>query len=563
MSTNDQIILDQVLQQRKEAVAPLMSAADFFEMFVAEQLLKKYDLSYEETESGIVGQGGDGGIDGIYTFVNGDLVQEDTDVSNLKKNILIELVIFQAKQTSGFGEEAIHKLMVVFEDLFNLSNDLSTFIGVYNAELLANVAKFRKVYTGLASHFPEVAFSFAYATRGIEIHPNVQRKADILKEKVRLMYSAANVDFEFLSAQRLLTLARRAPKTTYRLSLAETPISSAGDIGFICLVKLRDYSNFITDENGQLRRYLFEANVRDYQGSTQVNEEIQNSLRDSGKEDFWWLNNGITILADQAREGGKVVDMEAPQIVNGLQTSTEIYNYFAKNPQVNDSRNLLVRVIVPSFAESNDRVIKATNSQTAIPAASLRATDKIHRDVEEYLKPYGLYYDRRKNLYKNEGKPLSQIVSIPLMAQAVMAIVLQRPDSARARPSSLLKATEDYNKVFDPTYPIDIYRRCIKFLRKIEAGLIASHAMNLKDRNNLRFYVAMYAVCLSVNKAHPTVRELCSFTEENLTDEVIMVSIEQVIDEYNNLGGTDQVAKGTHLRANLLMKLELLFSRHR
>ena len=100
--------------------------------------------------------------------------------------------------------------------------------------------------------------------------------------------------------------------------------------------------------------------------------------------------------------------MEDPQIVNGLQTSTEIYNYCKESDETNDERKILVRVMVPTEDESRDRIIKATNSQTVVLLSSLRATDKIHRDIEEYLRPRGLFYDRRKNYYRNEGKPRGQ-----------------------------------------------------------------------------------------------------------------------------------------------------------
>ena len=229
---------------------------------------------------------------------------------------------------------------------------------------------------------------------------------------------------------------------------------------YVALVKLRDFDAFIRDGAGKLRRNLFEANVRDYQGSTAVNDEIGNSLKAKGREDFWWLNNGVTIVAGKATVSAKTLTLEDPQIVNGLQTSNEIYRYFSDANTAGDERNLLVRVIVPTKPESRDRVIKATNSQTSIPPASLRATDKIHRDIEEHLRPYGLFYDRRKNLHKNDGRPLDKIVSIPLMAQAVMSILLQRPDDARARPSSLLKKDDDYSSVFSTSIPIGVYRVC-------------------------------------------------------------------------------------------------------
>ena len=58
MSSNDQIILDQILEQQRAERAPHLTANKYFELFVAEQLLKHYDLSYDEIESGMVDGGG-------------------------------------------------------------------------------------------------------------------------------------------------------------------------------------------------------------------------------------------------------------------------------------------------------------------------------------------------------------------------------------------------------------------------------------------------------------------------------------------------------------------------
>ena len=290
------------------------------------------------------------------------------------------------------------------------------------------------------------------------------------------------------------------------LKLAESPISSTGAIGFMCLVKLRDYFGFITDENGKLQKNIFEANVRDYQGEVQVNAAIQQSLKQSEQEDFWWLNNGVTIIASNATQGGKAVTVENPSVVNGLQTSTEIYKYFKESNTSDDERHLQVKILVPNEVGSRDRIIKATNSQTSIPSASLRATEKIHRDIEEYLKPYKIYYDRRKNFYKNEGKPIDQIISIGRLSQAVMAILLQRPNDARARPSSLLKDDEDYKAVFNPDYNIDLYRVCAKVLERIESFLKSEGlGLETRERNNVKFHMAMFVVMRALGKAKPGV----------------------------------------------------------
>lgn len=87
-----------------------------------------------------------------------------------------------------------------------------------------------------------------------------------------------------------------------------------------------------------------------------------------------------------------------------------------------ERRNILVRVIVPTGSESLDRIIKATNSQTKIPDASLRATEKIHRDIGDYFKTEYLFYERRKNSYKNGNKPHDKIINIPHLAPSVMSI---------------------------------------------------------------------------------------------------------------------------------------------
>ena len=76
MTSNDRIILDEILKQRQREIDPGAAPSDFFELFTVEQVLKDFDLSYDEIESGLVGDGGDGGIDGIYLFVNGELVHE-------------------------------------------------------------------------------------------------------------------------------------------------------------------------------------------------------------------------------------------------------------------------------------------------------------------------------------------------------------------------------------------------------------------------------------------------------------------------------------------------------
>lgn len=92
---------------RKER-APKLAVDDAFERFAIEQALKDDDLSDEELDYGSLGGGDDGGVDGLYFFVNRTLMHDETDVPD--PALSAELKIFQAKKRSGFSEDAIVKL---------------------------------------------------------------------------------------------------------------------------------------------------------------------------------------------------------------------------------------------------------------------------------------------------------------------------------------------------------------------------------------------------------------------------------------------------------------------
>jgi len=449
--TNDLILLNQLLDQRILEIGEGLEEPEYFEIFSAEQTLKDDDLSYDEILAGIVDGGGDGGIDSIYFFVNGVLFDEDLDLSSLKRNPTLRLVIVQSKTSSGFSEESIHKLIASTRDLFDLSKHISELETVYNKNLLNVIDHFRRTHLELTSKFPSVSFDYRVAAKAIEVHENTGRKVIELKSTLESLFNPVVFNFEFLTAQKLLSSARRSPTRTSSLRLAETPIST-GEEGFICLAAIKDFLPFITDEAGHIRAHLFEGNVRDYQGKTEVNKEIRLTLDSAGTEDFWWLNNGVSVICSDASLSGKTLTIEDAEIVNGLQTSREVYHSLHGKDLSNETRHIMLRVLKPTTAESRDRIIKATNSQTAIPVASLRSTDKIHRDIEDYLYPKGYFYDRRKNYYKNIGKPIKKIVSISFVAQSVMACALLDPANARARPSSLIKNNEAYNRVFSESY---------------------------------------------------------------------------------------------------------------
>jgi hypothetical protein len=132
---------------------------------------------------------------------------------------------------------------------------------------------------------------------------------------------------------------------------------------YVALVKLADYFKFINDEKSQLRTHFFDTNVRDYQGDADVNKAIGDTLL-SGKEQFWWLNNGITIVTTKIGGHEHELVVDDPQIVNGLQTSQKIFDHFNTHQELakTDKRELLIRVIQVNDSTTQDNIIEATNS---------------------------------------------------------------------------------------------------------------------------------------------------------------------------------------------------------
>ncbi|QIE96976.1 AIPR family protein [Pantoea stewartii] len=557
--TNDQIILEQILKDKKNELGTNIKDTEFFEVYSATEILKDYDVTYDDIDYGIVGNGGDGGIDSIFTFVNGELQKEDTQLNTQMRRNHIELIIIQSKTSLNFKEDAIIKFRETVQDLFDLGNDLEKFKKRYNSLLLEKVNIFRDAYSKLAKTFPKIVIKFFYATQGIEseIHHNVVDKSNKLRDDIHKLFSGSVFDFHFIGATTLLEMSRNIPASSRTLEISEQPIStSAGS--YICLATLTQYYKFVSD-NGALARSIFESNVRDYQGSVTVNTGIRLTLQNINSDDFWYLNNGVTIITPKAVNAGKQLTIEDPQIVNGLQTSHEIYRHFSSTDNSKDeTRSILIRVICEENEEARDRIIRATNSQTAILPASLRSSDEIHRNIEDYLKANDFYYDRKKNFYKNLGKPASKIISIAYLAQAMMTIILFRPDSARARPSTLINSDIEYKKIFSLDINIDTYLKVILIIKATEAFLKTEsehYSPDPKTTTNIKYYVAM-AAAIKYLKTKDNILDALFSANQILIDEAIFnESLGIVLSHYNMLGGNDQVAKGAALTPAILASL--------
>lgn len=299
-----------------------------------------------------------------------------------------------------------------------------------------------------------------------------------------------------------------------------------------------------------MRKYIFESNVRDYQGHNSVNNEIQGTLSADTPEDFWWLNNGVTILAeDISQSTPKQLLIVKPEIVNGLQTSNEIYQFFTQNigQLSKENRNILLRIIVPDDETSRDKIILATNSQTAIPPVALRSTDPIHRQIEMYFKARGLYYDRRKNYYKNQGKTSDEIISIAFLGQCLMSLFLGKPNYARARPSTLLSNNEYYKTLYIENTDLELYFKTAVLGKKVERFMKSSQEYVQAEKSDILFYVVYAVAGFRLGSSTIDFQKFKEMDMESISMDEISRAAQIVSTLYRELGGNNKVAKSSEL----------------
>jgi hypothetical protein len=158
---------------------------------------------------------------------------------------------------------------------------------------------------------------------------------------------------------------------------------------------------------------------------------------------------------------------------------------------------VLVRVVKSNNDEVRDAIIAGTNRQTSVTATALYATQKLQRDIERYLGSKDWFYERRKNHYRNLGKPAGRIITMGLLSQAMISLALVRPDDARARPTTLLGKKPE--QIFSDEFDVDSYRVAIEVVKGVDKYLKSAEAKEiLDDYSNTRFYVVTGSVGLAL-----------------------------------------------------------------
>lgn len=221
--------------------------------------------------------------------------------------------------------------------------------------------------------------------------------------------------------------------------------------------------------NAHQDKGLFDLNIRRYIANKTIDSGILKTIKDT-PEDFWFLNNGITIACRYYEIDGNKIKLNDFSIVNGGQTTKLIGDSkFTKVPFL-----VTCKIISDSNGEDINgdfytRVAEATNSQKPILPRDLKANRREMRSLKNWLSNEKINLEIKrgeksvKTHYKIKNDELGQIL---------LSFVNQRPGTARSGKKLIFDNNSLYNTIFNINYEKEPKRTflldLIDFNRRLE-----------------------------------------------------------------------------------------------
>jgi hypothetical protein len=531
MARNDTILIDGIIDDRVAERLPSDRRDEAFEYFAFEQILRDADLSQDEIKAGWIDGRDDGGIDGLFVLVNGHPLLDVESFIWPRSGSELDLWIITCKHHDTFRQAPIDNLVASISELFDFAVPNGDLKGAYSQSLVNARAALIHAYRKVSPRLTRFTVHFVYASRGDtgQIGASIRSRADQAVGISKEFFGNCDACFEFAGASELIASHRRVRAFSLELPFLE---ALARGERYALLCRLADFYAFVVDESGKLRRYLFDSNVRAFMGLNRVNEDIRATLDEANSPDFWWLNNGVTILANTAVVTGKSIHLEGVQIVNGLQTTESIAHYFADGHTDPQGRAILIKIVVSRDSDVRDLIIRATNNQTGVEPASLHATDKIQRDIEEVLLRSGFFYERRTKYYANQGQPASLIVAPLYIASGYVNLVLKSPALASRLKARHIRSEESYSKIFSEDAPIHVWPAIAGILKTTDAVLetVRPRGTTANERflKNWRQITALIATARQLGRFTFNANDLVALPKDALSKEMLISTWEFV-----------------------------------
>lgn len=202
---------------------------------------------------------------------------------------------------------------------------------------------------------------------------------------------------------------------------------------------------------------LFNLNIRRYIRNKNVDDGIKNTL-DNNRDEFWFLNNGLTIACTDFVEDGNKIKLYNFSIVNGGQTTNLIGEYKGKN---RDEFYIPCK-IVSSVDEVSTQdtmiffntIAEATNSQKPIQPKDLKSNSPEMRSLQTLLLKHKVFLEIKRG--EKTAKDINIKVKNDELAQLIFSFVNQKPGTSRSNKNSLFNNNKFYKQIFFKRYSSEI-----------------------------------------------------------------------------------------------------------
>jgi len=202
---------------------------------------------------------------------------------------------------------------------------------------------------------------------------------------------------------------------------------------FLCMAN--DYIPLLENSEGFIRKSIFFDNVRDFQGMTNINNEVLDTISVKPNS-FILLNNGITVICDSFEQQNRRIKIKNPQIVNGCQTSNLLFMAYKQGKDISNV-SISIKLIETSDPEIINDIVKGTNKQNIVYDAAFETTKPFHKDLErvfeaisseEVINSDKIYYERRSRQFSNNYLIKQyQKVNIRILIQSYVSTFLKQP----------------------------------------------------------------------------------------------------------------------------------------
>ncbi len=265
------------------------------------------------------------------------------------------------------------------------------------------------------------------------------------------------VEYHYIDQEDLASkiLEKKFKKVNGKITFVEKQYFERSDgllRGVVATIAATDLIKLVEDPNnpGLINEDAFNDNARIYlKLQNKINSSIYETALSDENFEFWYLNNGITIICEECsyvpNSRSPVVTLKNLQVVNGGQTTHALFEAYLKDPEKVDNILLLVRICQTADYRISEKISETTNRQTPVVTRDLHANDRVQKQLEEEFRTLSYFYERKKNQYAD--KPKNQRLDSELVGQLYLAYYLDMPSEAKN--SKVLVFGSKYDEIFN------------------------------------------------------------------------------------------------------------------